>query len=688
MNASSSPAVSPASQASAVAEVPSDELLRLYRTMQLIRQTEEELARCHQRGLIFGACHTYVGQEAIASGVCAHLNERDTIFSTHRGHGHALAKGASAAELMAELFGRQTGLSQGRGGSMHLFSPEIGMLGTSGIVGPCILQAAGGGYASQLMESGQVSVAFFGDGAVNNGAFHEGLNMASIWKLPVLFVCENNQFATEVPFSYASGSPRVGNRGPAYGMASVELDGNDAVAVYQAAQQAVARARAGEGPTLLECKTYRTRAHAEGMGDFTYRTKEDVEHWKTQCPLMRLRQVMLDRGVPEASITTIEEEIKQLVKDARQFAEDSPMPTSESAARHVYAEQAGQLGAATARHPVTPVHVDVPRNVTRETTYTKATHEALAAEMAVEPRIFVLGEGIGKRGGNFNTTAGLYELYGERRLRDTPICERGFVGLACGAAMAGARPVVDFMFADFILDSVGEIFNQIAKMQYMSSGRLKMPVVLRGCIGIGHSAATHHSGSYYAMYAQVPGLRVVVPSSAFDAKGLLLTALRGEDPVMFLEHRELLTTRSIVPEEPYLIPFGQARVVRAGSDVTVVAIARMVQLVHSVCDQLAGEGISVELVDPRTISPLDIDTILQSVKKTGRLLVVDECVGPCGFASDIAAQVADAGFDDLDAPIKRLHGLFAPTPYSPPLEKALVPDAAQIVAAVRELSRE
>ena len=255
-------------------------LKKLFRSMQVIRQTEEELARCHQRGLVHGACHTYVGEEAIATGVCAHLNHNDVVFSTHRGHGHALAKGMPPAQLMAELFGRSTGCSAGRGGSMHLFSPEIGMMGTSGIVGPCILQACGGGYSSKILKNGTVAVAFFGDGAVNNGAFHEGLNMASIWKLPVLFICENNQFATEVPFAYASGNPSVGNRGAAYGMPGHEIDGNDVLEVWKVAGEAVARARAGEGPTLIECKTYRTRAHAEGMGDFTYRTKDDVEDWK------------------------------------------------------------------------------------------------------------------------------------------------------------------------------------------------------------------------------------------------------------------------------------------------------------------------------------------------------------------------------------------------------------------------
>ena len=314
-------------------------ILALYRQMQVIRICEEQLARSHQKGLIHGACHTYVGEEAIATGVCAHLNLKDVVFSTHRGHGHALAKGVPPKQLMAELFGRVTGCSQGRGGSMHLFSPEVGMMGTSGIVGPCILQAAGAGYSFKVLKSDQVAVAFFGDGAVNNAAFHEGVNMASIWKLPVLFVCENNQFATEVPFSYAAGNPSVANRGASYGLPGIELDGNDVLAVYQAAEVAVQRARSGQGPTLLECKTYRTRAHAEGMGDFTYRTREDVEAWKLQDPIMRLKQSAgQTNDISTSDFEQIDAEVQTLIAEAQQFAETSAWPDPATATRHVYCE--------------------------------------------------------------------------------------------------------------------------------------------------------------------------------------------------------------------------------------------------------------------------------------------------------------------------------------------------------------
>jgi len=653
--------------------------LQLYRTMLTIRMVEERLAKSHQRGLIHGACHTYVGQEAIATALCAYLKKDDAVFSTHRGHGHALAKGMEPRQLIAELYGRETGCSRGRGGSMHLFSPEIGMMGTSGIVGPCILQAMGAGYSSLIQKKGHVGVAFFGDGAANNGAFHEGLNMAAIWKLPVLFVCENNQFATEVPFSSVAGNPSVAARGAAYGIHSIEVDGNDVLAMEAAAREALNRARKGEGPTLLECKTYRTRAHAEGMGDFSYRTREDVEEWKTRCPIARLKKHLLDENpAVEGELSAIEQEVAALTEAAHEFAEKSPYPTAESATTHVYAVS-----------PTGPPRdLPAPEANPRELTFMKATLEALTEEMARNPNIFVLGEGIGLRGGNFATTAGLFATHGPERVRDTPICERGFVGLAAGAAMTGTRPVVDFMFADFVLDGAGEIINQIAKMQYMSSGRLKMPVLLRGCIGIGHCAATHHSGSYYSMYAHFPGLRVVVPSCPRDAKGLLKTALTCDDPVLFLEHRELMSIKGPVPEEEYFIDFGQAAIVREGTDITVVALALMVHKTLQACEALEKEGISVELIDPRTVAPLDMDTIQRSVLKTGRILIVDEDFAHCGVSAEIAAQIADRGFDNLDAPIRRLNGKPSPTPYSPTLEAAVVPDVEAIARAIRDLHAE
>ena len=316
-------------------------LLALYRMMLLIRLTEEQLARAHQAGLIPGPCHTYVGEEAIATGVCANLRQDDVVFSTHRGHGHALAKGVSARAVAAELLGKVTGCSQGRGGSMHLFAPESGLMGTSGIVGPSILQGAGAGYSFKLLGSDRVSVAFFGDGAVSNGAFHEGLNLAAIWDLPVIFVCEDNMYATEVSFQDATRNQNVAQRASvSYGMAANSVDGNDVLEVYQATEEAVARARAGSGPTLIECKTYRMRPHAEGMRDGGYRSAEEIESWKKRDPISSFRSWLVGNGyATDDEIGEIDSEVTATVDDAIDFARSSPFPDPTTATDFIFSKQ-------------------------------------------------------------------------------------------------------------------------------------------------------------------------------------------------------------------------------------------------------------------------------------------------------------------------------------------------------------
>lgn len=314
-------------------------LIGLFKQMVLIRRTEEQLARAHAAGLVHGACHTYVGEEAVATGVCAHLRADDTLLSTHRGHGHAIAKGVGPRELMAELFGRATGVSHGRGGSMHIFAPEVGVLGTSGIVGPSILMATGAGYSYKLLKQDRVSVAFFGDGASNNGAFHEGLNLAAIWKLPVLYVCENNQYATEVPFGSVAGNPVVAERAKSYGIPGYRVDGNDVIAVYETAREAVRRARAGEGATLIEAFTYRTRAHSEGMRDAGYRTRDEVESWRNRDPIVLLRDRLIAEEIAKADeLSRVEATIQSEVEAAFNLAKDDPYPSGATATSHIYDE--------------------------------------------------------------------------------------------------------------------------------------------------------------------------------------------------------------------------------------------------------------------------------------------------------------------------------------------------------------
>ncbi len=322
-----------------------------------------------------------------------------------------------------------------------------------------------------------------------------------------------------------------------------------------------------------------------------------------------------------------------------------------------------------------------------EMSFVEAAREGLAEEMSRDPSIFVVGEGVGRRGGNFNTTVGLYDVFGPERMRDTPISERGFTTLCTGAAVTGSRPVVDFMFIDFLTDAFGDLLNQTAKLRWMSGGRVNVPIVLRGCIGVVNSNAAHHSGNYYPLFMHIPGFLVAVPSNPGDAKGMLKTAIRCDDPVLFLEHKNLLNLKGPVPDGEHLVPFGKATVAAEGRDVTVVAISFMVSKTLRAREELAQDGISVEVIDPRTLAPLDIATILESLHKTGRLLIVDEDYAPAGAAAEIATQVMELAFDDLDAPVRRLNGVFAPTPFSPAFAN-IVPRQAAIAQAVRDLMAE
>jgi 2-oxoisovalerate dehydrogenase E1 component len=313
----------------------------LYSKMLELRRFEEAAADSFQHGLIPGFIHLYIGEEAVATGVCAHLRPDDVVFSSHRGHGHALAKGVSARETMAELWGRKTGCSHGRGGSMHLFAPEVGLLGSNGIVGAGIPLAVGAGYTFKMLRLERVSVAFFGDGAVNNWAFHEGINLAAVWGLPVVFVCENNLYATQMPFAKATKEQDVYKRAASYGLPGVGVDGNDVLAVYEAAGEAVRRARAGEGPTLIECKTYRTMGHYVGDPGTGYRSKEEIAKWKARCPIERLKQKLLAESEASAEeLRQVEEQVQALIDDAVEFSRSSPWPDPVEATTNVYASNA------------------------------------------------------------------------------------------------------------------------------------------------------------------------------------------------------------------------------------------------------------------------------------------------------------------------------------------------------------
>lgn len=323
----------------------------------------------------------------------------------------------------------------------------------------------------------------------------------------------------------------------------------------------------------------------------------------------------------------------------------------------------------------------------REIRYVEAGAEALQEEMRRDASILYMGQGIGPREGNYKQSRGLWKEFGQHRVRDTPISELGQVGLGVGAAMAGARPVVDIVFLDMVMEAMGQIVEQAATIHYISNGKIRVPLVIRAAMGTVRSTGPHHSRCFYAWFAHIPGLKVVLPASAEDVKGLMKTAIRDEGPVMFIEHKFFYNKRGPVPEGEYTIPFGRAKVVRSGSDVTVVAVSLMVWKAVEAAEILLEDGIRVEVIDPRTVVPLDRDTILDSVKKTGRIVIVDEAQAFCGFSAEIAAMVGEHALDFLDAPIQRVCAKMTPHPFNPILENAMLPTVAGIVDAVRRVVR-
>lgn len=647
-------------------------LSQLFETMFRIRRFEETATELFRKGVIKGTAHSYAGEEAIAAGTCAHLNADDYVGSYHRGHGHCIAKGARLDRMMAELMGKSTGYCRGLGGSMHIADLELNILGANGIVGATMPLGAGAALAANLRKTSQVSVAFFGDGGANQGVFHEALNLAAIWKLPMIFVCENNQYALNTAFHQTTSVPQIAARASAYGIPGKTIDGNDAVEVYQVLGEAIARARRGEGPSLIEAMTWRWGPHSMRANLREPRTEAEMAAWKARDPLIRLQERMTAAQIAPEETEAIKAGIEQEIEAAVAFGTQSPDPTPEILDTAVYAPH--------------QVHTEPKDKGDRQLTYTEALNEALDQEMQRDPGVFILGEDIAETGGIFQVTKGLLGKHGPERVRDTPISEATFCGAAVGAAIAGLRPIVEIQIFDFVTQMMDMIVNQAAKFRFMNGGAAKVPLVIRGPQGGGIRLAAQHSQSLEAWFAHVPGLVVVAPSNPYDAKGLLISAIRDDNPVMFLEHKMLyLSERGIVPREPYAIPIGRADIKRAGSDITVVATQAMVAKALSAAAMLAQEGISVEVIDPRTIRPLDEETILTSVRKTHRMVVAHEACRSGGFGAEVATRITERAFKDLHAPVRRVAARDTPMPFNDKLETAVIPSRDAIMSAVRSV---
>jgi 2-oxoisovalerate dehydrogenase E1 component len=499
------------------------------------------------------------------------------------------------------------------------------------------------------------------------------MNLAATWKLPVVFICENNQFALSADWRTQRAVADLADRAPGYGMPGEVVDGNDVLAVEDAVARALETARAGDGPTFLEMKTFRRMQHSMRANLPDIRDTALVEEWEAKDPLPRFEQLLRELGeLDDGRIAAVRQDVEAQVGAAVETALADEDASPDDLLPSVFAPHA--------RHPTPP-----PRGE-RTLGFVAAVREALDLELAADPDVIVMGEDVGRVGGVFRATEGLYERYGGERIRDTPLTETGFVGCGIGAALTGLRPVVELQFSDFCGVAFDQIMNQAAKLRFMMGGTPSIPLVLRLVSGGGVRLGAQHSQSLEALFAHIPGLVVVMPSNPFDAKGLLSAAIRDDNPVIFLEQKLLFfADEEPVPAERYAIELGRARVVRPGADVTVVALGAMVPHALRAARELERDGVSVEVVDPRTLVPLDTDAIAASVSRTHRALVVHEAVQFCGFGAEIAAHVGEHCFWDLDAPVVRVGAPSHPIPYQKELELVTLPGPAEIVAAVRSL---
>jgi 2-oxoisovalerate dehydrogenase E1 component len=637
--------------------------------MRRIRTFEERALELVRSGAIPGVIHSSIGQEAVAVGATFDLGPDDCLTSSHRGHGHVIARGVRLGPLLAELMGKEPGLSRGRGGTMHLFEPALGVLGTNGIVGSGIPIAVGAALAMQLEGSPRVVVSLFGDGAVNTGAFHEAANLAALWQLPVVFVCENNQYAESTRFSDSVPTEDLMPRAASYGMPGRVIDGNDVAACLTTITEAVSRAREGSGPSLVQADTYRWHGHYSGDSE-VYRDREEVETWKARDPLARLRSALLD--AVDRGLETVDAEVADEVEDAVRSASSAPEPDPASVAENVVGPPRAGDRASSAERPA------------REVSFRRAVELALVDAMELDRRVLVIGQDVADpMGGSFRVTLGLSARFGTDRVRNTPISEAAIVGAAVGAALLGWRPVAEIMYVDFLTLAMDQLVNQAAFMRYMSGGRLSVPMVVRCQGGAGGSQGAQHSKSLEAWLVHVPGLKVIVPSTPNDAYWLLREAVEDDDPGIFVEYSSLYDTRGTLDTNAAPDDLAGPAVRRHGTHATVVTWGAATSLVLEAADRLAADGISVEVLDLRRLAPLPINEVVASVERTGLLAIAHEAWGTGGLGAEIAATVADRAFDTLEGPVRRITALPCPHPFSPVLERAMLPTVDRIERTVR-----
>ncbi|WP_038143610.1 pyruvate dehydrogenase (acetyl-transferring) E1 component subunit alpha [Thioclava atlantica] len=649
-----------------------DHVRTLLREMIRIRRFEDKCAELYTQEKIRGFLHLYDGEEAIATGVIPLLGPDDRVVGTYREHGHALVRGVPMNDVMAEMYGKATGASGGRGGSMHIFDAERNFYGGNAIVGGGLPLAAGLALRDRMTGAHNVTACFFGEGAVAEGEFHESMNLAELWSLPVLFVCENNGYAMGSALDRTEAETDIHRKAASYGVETEQVDGMDVVAVEAAARRAIAAIRETGKPYFLECLTYRFRAHSMFDAQL-YRDKEEVERWRAKGPILRFQSWLSEAGLIHSDeVAKIEADVDAEIAAAVEFAETSAWEPLETLTRHVMADL----------RPEPPVAPE-PGAETVEMTYREAVKQAIREAMTRDERVFLMGEDVGAYGGCYAVSKGLMEEFGEDRIRDTPLSESGFTGAGIGAAAAGLRPIVEVMTVNFSLLALDQIMNTAATLRHMSGGQFGAPVVIRLATGAGKQLAAQHSHSLEGWYAHIPGLRVLAPATLEDARGMLWTALEDPDPVLIFENVMLYNMTGQIAANAGPVEIDKAAIRRPGSDITLITYGGSLFKTLEAAEELAGQGIEAEVIDLRTLRPLDDATIMGSLARTRRAVIVDEGWRSGSLSAEIAARIGEQAFWHLDAPVGRVCSAEVPIPYPKHLEDASLPEVPAIVAAAK-----
>jgi 2-oxoisovalerate dehydrogenase E1 component len=631
------------------------QLLELYEQILLPRMIEEKMLILLRQNKI-SKWFSGIGQEAVAVGTTLALRREDYILPLHRNLGVFTARNVDLVRLVAQWQGKKDGFTKGRDRSFHFGAPEYRIIGMISHLGAMLPVADGLALASKLDHEDYLALVYSGDGGASEGDFHEAINVAAVWDLPVLFLIENNGYGLSTPSSEQFRCRSFVDKAIGYGIEGISFDGNDILAVYQNTQRAAEYVRRNRKPLILEAMTFRMRGHEEASG-IKYVPKELLEHWAAKDPVVNYERWLLSHGLlTDGRIQEVRQHYRQLIEQTieRAFNLPEPKPDTSEELRDVYAPTVNLTWEPAALSPRRPMR------------FVDALSEGLNQAMQINPRLIIMGQDIAEYGGVFKVTQGFVERYGNERVRNTPLCESAILGAGLGLGLRGWRSVIEMQFADFVSCGFNQIVNNLAKTHYRWAS--PVPVVVRLPTGGGVAAGPFHSQSNEAWFFHVPGLKIVYPATAYDAKGLIRAAIDDPNPVLFFEHKKLY--RSIqdeVPEEAYSLPIGKARLHRRGHDLTIVTYGLGVYWAEDAANQRP--GCSIEIVDLRTLLPWDQELVFESVRKTGKCLVLHEATQTGGIGAEIASVIGEVLFKDLDAPVMRLGSLDTPVPFHADLEE-------------------